>query len=235
MRKFSIFEFFLALFAGRDRAAAIYGDLKEMATNRGCAWFVLACFRTLTVVSWRIVAAVVAGMVVRQLLVNTLSALPLGHTAPWPDVPALLIFWLSPTTLWFILPFAAVLYGVRDRFVCLTAIATLATTITSLFVVPVSLVYASVTLILAGSIFLLMGWWKPMAVLVATVVFAFVLGAAAGNLSMSLLSHGYIVHYGHGISGLEPMLAFRGSMLLSAYLCARLHGWLLAPGDRLPA
>ena len=234
MPKSSVFEFFFAIFVGRDRAAAIYGDLREMATSHGRAWFVFACFRTLAVLSWRIAAAVVAGMVLRQLLVNTLFRLPMPHGAPWSNLPSLLIFWFNPSPLWFFLPFAAVLYGVHDRFVRLTAIAAIGTTVEFLFMLPLSLVCAAVALVLGASI--LVGWWKQAAVLVATIAFYFVSGMAASDLSMILLSHGYIAHYGDGITGLEPMLAARGSMLLSAYLCARLHGWLLEDqGGRMPA
>jgi hypothetical protein len=84
-----------------------------------------------------------------------------------------------------------------------------------------------ITLALIVLALLFSGWWKPATVLAATVAFAFWCGIAAGDFSMFLRSRDYIPAYGHGITGLEPMLAFRGSMLASAYLCACLHRLLL--------
>jgi hypothetical protein len=47
----------LTLFAGDDRAAAVFGDLREMAQTRGHGWFVVAYQRTLMSFSWRVVLA----------------------------------------------------------------------------------------------------------------------------------------------------------------------------------
>jgi hypothetical protein len=226
-------EFILAIFVGRERAVALYGDLLELAHSHGRLWFFGAYARTLAVLSWRIAAAVVAGMVLRQFLVNTLFHFAMRHPASSPNPPILLTFLSDPSPLWYFLPFAAVLYGVHDRFVRLTAIAALGTTAAFLFMAPLLLLCAVTTLLLTASV--LIGWWKQAAVLVGAVAFYFVSGMAAGDLSMTLLSHGYIAHYGSGITGLEPMLAFRGSMLLSAYLCARLHGWLIGANECTPA
>jgi len=72
MRKRPFAESVLALFAGRERAAAIYGDLAEMAANRGRVWFAAAYVRTLAIVSWRIIATVVFAMSLYQFLGNSL-------------------------------------------------------------------------------------------------------------------------------------------------------------------
>jgi hypothetical protein len=244
MPKTSSAEALLALFAGSTRAAAILGDLTEMAATRGRLWFWTAYARTLAILSWRIVAAVVVAMSLYQLLGNTLFNAPM-RTAPsgphlpmtsGPHLPILLIFWFEPRFLWFVLPFAVLLYGLRDRFVRLTAIAALGTTIAFLFLPPFSFAGVVIALALIALALLFSGWWKPATVLAATVAFAFWCGNAAGHLSTFLRSHDYIPAYGHGIAGLEPMLASRGSMLASAYLCARLHRWLLqTPNPIAPA
>jgi hypothetical protein len=47
MRKNPFAETVLALFAGRERGTAIYGDLAELGTGRGRVWFAAAYLRTL--------------------------------------------------------------------------------------------------------------------------------------------------------------------------------------------
>ncbi len=231
----SLAESLLALVAGPDRAAAIYGDLTEVSHTRGRLWFWTAYARTLAILSWRIVVAVVVATSLYQLLGNTLFHAHMRHAPPGPHLPILLIFWFEPSFPWFVLPFAVMLYGLRDRFVHLTAIAALGTTIAFLFLPRFSFAGVVITLALIALALLFSGWWKPATVLAATVAFAFWCGSAAGHLSMFLRSHDYIPAYGHGIAGLEPMLAFRGSMLASAYLCARLHRWLLqSPNPTAP-
>jgi len=231
----SLAESLLALVAGPDRAAAIYGDLTEVSHTRGRLWFWTAYARTLAILSWRIVVAVVVATSLYQLLGNTLFHAHMRHAPPGPHLPMLLIFWFEPSFPWFVLPFSVMLYGLRDRFVHLTAIAALGTTIAFLFLPRFSFAGVVITLALIALALLFSGWWKPATVLAATVAFAFWCGIAAGHLSMFLRSHDYIPAYGHGIAGLEPMLAFRGSMLASAYLCARLHRWLLqSPNPTAP-
>ena len=231
----NLLESLLALITTPARAAAILGDLTEMAATRGRLWFWFAYARTLAILSWRIVVAVVVSMSLYQLLGNTLFNAHVRHTTPGPRLPLLLIFWFEPRFLWFVLPFAVMLYGLRDRFVHLTAIAALCTTIAFLFVPRFSFAGVVVTLALIALGLLFSDWWKPATVLAATVAYAFWCGIAAGHLSMFLRSHNYIPAYGHGIAGLEPMLASRGTMLVSAYLCARLHRWLLqSPNPNAP-
>src|ERR1019366_375463 len=76
-------ESILALFAGPDRAAAILGDLTEMAATRGRAWFLTAYARTLVSFTWRIVLALVVATIGRQLIEN-LFHIYIWHTfAAW--------------------------------------------------------------------------------------------------------------------------------------------------------
>jgi hypothetical protein len=218
-------ESLLAVLTSRARAAAIYGDLLEMSATHSRFWFATAYLRTLATLSWRVVAALVVAMSLAQLLGNVLF-----HAMPAPSGPhlsMLLIFWFDPKFLWFLLPFAVMLFGVRDRFVQLTAIAALGTTFASLFLSRFSLPGVVITLALAASLFLFSGWRKQAAVLAATLAFAFWTAIATGYFSMFLRSHEYIPRYGHGVTGLIPMLTFRGTMLAAAYLCTRLHRRLL--------
>ncbi|HWG16454.1 MAG TPA: hypothetical protein VN678_01240 [Acidobacteriaceae bacterium] len=196
-----------------------------MAATRGCLWLVAAYLRTLAALSWRIVAAVVGGMALRQVLVNVLFHPT--QAAPGPHLPILLDFWFEPSFLWFVLPFAALRFGVRDRFVQLTGIATVGSTI--MFLNPSRNFFFGAVLMFAlgASTLFVRGWRKQAAALAVTLSFAFWSATGAGMLSRFLRAHHYVPAYGHGITGLEPMLAFRGSMLASAYLCVRLHRWLL--------
>src|ERR1035438_3158138 len=76
-------ESLLALFAGSDRAAAILGDLTEMAATRGRLWFVAAYARTLFSFTWRIVLALFVADIGRQMIFD-LFHLYIGHTpAVW--------------------------------------------------------------------------------------------------------------------------------------------------------
>jgi len=235
MPKLTPAEWLLARITNPARAAAIMGDLEELAATRNRLWFWTAYTRTLAILSWRIVVAIVIAMSLYQLLGNTLFHTHMRHAPPGPHLPMLLIFWFEPSFPWFVLPFAVMLFGLHDRFVHLTAIAALGTTIAFLFLPRFSFAGVVITLALITLALLLSGWWKPAAVLAATAAFAFWCGIAAGHLSMFLRSHDYIPAYGHGIAGLEPMLAFRGSMLASAYLCARLHRWSLqSPNPTAP-
>jgi hypothetical protein len=220
-------EWLLSRITTRDRAAAILGDLTELSATRGSLWFWTAYARTLAVLSWRVVVAVVLAMSLYQFLGNTLFHAHMRQAPPGQHLPMLLIFWFEPRFPWFVLPFAVMLYGLRDRFVHLTAIAALGTTIAFLFLPRFSFEGVVIALTLIALVLLFSSWWRPATVLAGTVGFAFWCGSATGHLSMFLRSHDYIPAYGHGITGLEPMLAARGSMLASAYLCARLHRWLL--------
>jgi hypothetical protein len=220
-------EWLLGCLTTPDRATAILGDLTELSATRGHLWFWVAYAHTLVILSWRVVVAIVVAMSLYQFLGNTLFHAHMRPAPPGQHVPMLLIFWFEPSFPWFVLPFAVMLYGLRDRFVHLTAIAALGTTIAFLFLPRFSFAGVAIALALIALALLLSGWWRPATVLAGTVAFAFWCGSATGHLSMFLRRHDYIPTYGHGITGLEPMLAARGSMLASAYLCARLHRWLL--------
>jgi len=116
MPKTSISESLLALFAGRDRAAAIYGDLTEMAATRSRLWFAAAYARTLLSLTWRPLTAFFAGAILYAFLYDRLV------------FPAMFVFALAhlhigeligdvTLALFFLVPFAAIRYGLRDRVV----------------------------------------------------------------------------------------------------------------------
>jgi hypothetical protein len=134
----AIAESLLALLTGRERATAIYGDLTEMAATRSRIWFAAAYARTLLSLTWRIVVELFVADIARQFVFDlfhlyTRNTPTVWRTATGSFVDLLNLF--GPllacimSTLWFALPFAAVRYGHRDRFVRLTAVVTVGTTI----------------------------------------------------------------------------------------------------------
>jgi hypothetical protein len=131
-------EGLLAIVAGRERAAALYGDLLELAQSHGRAWFVAAYIRTLFSLTWRLVLALFVADIGRQMMFD--AAKLYFHATPpsWRTTHSpYLLGQMGPllacvmSTLWFALPFAAVRYGVRDRFVRLTFAIAAGTTVGS--------------------------------------------------------------------------------------------------------
>jgi hypothetical protein len=231
-------ESFLALFATRERAAAMMGDLTEMAATRGQRWFFVAYARTLVSLTWRIVLALFVADIGREMIFD-LFHLYIGHTpsawrsatGSWPDLlnssGPLLACIMS--TLWFALPFAAVRYGLRDRFVRLTAAVTLGTTLAFLCIPWASLACAAATLALAAAALLSRTWRKPFEVLIWTgaVGLLMIVASNAGRLRVPLLfAHGHRVLVGNGFA-----LLFQTSLLILAFVCSRLHGLLLDGPD----
>jgi hypothetical protein len=121
-------ESLLALIAGSDRAAAILGDLTEMAATRGRLWFWTAFTRTLISLGWRTpVAFVFAIASVRFIFGRVLPLLENHRITHLRDAglfgvynPHLrLVTWNTSMVisqcLFFALPFAIVRFGLRNR------------------------------------------------------------------------------------------------------------------------
>ena len=229
-------ESFLALIAGPNRATAILGDLTEMAATRGRAWFWTAYARTLVSFTWRIVLALVVATIGRQLIEN-LFHIYIWHTfAAWRTTNgSFLLSSMGPIlacimqTLWFVLPFAAVRYGVRDRFVQLTFAVAVGTTVALFFVPFASLLCAAAILALAAVAFASSTWRKPLAILLCTVTTAFLAIPIVNAVDTLIISYHPAGSTGHLFAHYGPMLAFRSSLLAVAFVCSRLHARLLRP------
>jgi hypothetical protein len=229
-------EWLLALFAGSERAAAIMGDLDELAATRGRVWFAAAYARTLLTFTWRIVLALAVAMAGRQIFVNSFHDYMAHTPAAWRDTTGswldllnysgpLLAFITS--TLWFLLPFAAVRYGRRDRFVRLTFAVAVGTTLAFLCIPGASLLCAVATFALAVVAFASPIWRKPLAVLLCTGAAGLLALVAVNTIDSALLSHYPTLWTSHFFRHYGAMLIFRSSLLIVAIVCARLHGWLL--------
>jgi len=243
----TIAERVLALFTGRERATAIYGDLTEMAATRSRPWFAAAYARTLISLSWRIVVALFVADIARQFLFDLFHLYLRNSPAVWRNATGSFVDLLNSSgpllacimsTLWFALPFAAVRYGRRDPFVRLTAVVAVGTTIAFLAIPWVSLIAATATLALAGAAFLSSQWRKPFEVLAWTGAAGLLSLAAFTVLSRQFLSQHAAISRGLGSHQLALdalVFSFQGSLLLVAFVCSRLHGRLLptrlAPGE----
>jgi len=132
-------ESLLGSFAGRDRAAAIYGDLVELAATRGRAWFWMAYARTLMALTWRAQAAFVISVVsVRTMcfVYPRWVQFQLQHLAAGMHInmffgqlavasgPCLNLIAMC---LWFVLPYVWLRFGRRDRLTQLACVLCLST------------------------------------------------------------------------------------------------------------
>ncbi|MGP8260994.1 MAG: hypothetical protein ACLQM6_13690 [Acidobacteriaceae bacterium] len=173
----SLPESILSLFAGRERAAAIVGDLTEMAATRGRLWFAAAYVRTLVSLGWRApVAFLCAYICTRHNWMGAVifGSLRLFHRIP-PNDPAhtghrsqfFLVSFLIALNL--VLPFVLVRFGLRNRLAQLaTAIFLLTIPLYSLTLGGMKITdYAIAATVLAA--LSLPAWRRPMIVLAATV------------------------------------------------------------------
>jgi len=243
MPKPSISESFLALVAGPDRAAAILGDLTEMAATRGCLWFAAAYLRTLFSLTWRLVLALFVADVGRQLIFDLFHLYLRISPAAWRTTlsPAFLnssgpLLACIVSTLWFTLPFAAVRYGLRDRFVQLTFAVAVGATVAFLFIPWASLPVAAATLALAAAALTSTTWRKPFEVLACTAAAGLLMIGAADAVRLRILVA--LAHDHRVLAGNAYALLFQTSLLALAFVCSRLHTLLLdppSPADRTVA
>jgi hypothetical protein len=126
MRKIPLAEWLLARLTTPDRAAAILGDLTEMAITRGRLWFVAAYLCTLISLGWRTPVAVLAAIVsVKYLRRSALPRLIYAIHFHGPPLFAgrysrLAIFsWIVSVSalhfLWIVFPYVAIRFGLRNR------------------------------------------------------------------------------------------------------------------------
>jgi hypothetical protein len=130
------------------------------------------------------------------------------------------------STLWFALPFAAVRYGVRDRFVQLTFAMAVGTTVAFLFIPWASLMSAVATAALAGVALFSSTWRKPLEVLAFTSAAGILAFGAEQGARLSIHAQGSA---GQFLMSHWAMFAFQASLLIVAVVCSRVHRWLLEP------
>jgi hypothetical protein len=120
MHSVSIAEWVVARFTSKNQATSILGDLLELKPQNGPLWFWLSLARVVVSLAWRRPLAFVAavctyfaafgGSFLVAWLHIPLRILPDGA---WRIVFA--VFFLAANMLWFLLVYAAIRYGVRNR------------------------------------------------------------------------------------------------------------------------
>ena len=174
----NVLEWTLARFTEQERAAAILGDLLEIAKTKGRAWFWANFARVLARLAWRGPAAWVVGYGVGVMLFehfttgdlasNSLNMSAGNPTTTVPMMAAMVVAALSVPG-WFIAPYGAVRFGLGDGMsrlaVPLCAVATLGLWQSqSQMTMMVCAVLIIVTVLAA----LLLGQWRPVIALGAT-------------------------------------------------------------------
>jgi hypothetical protein len=116
MRSRNLTEFLLTGMIGKERAAAISGDLLELACRRGRFWYYAACVKTVVAFTWRLPTAFLAacmGFILVQLLGLALSPIVLPVWLRHPYVAETLE--QAACDLGFLVAFAVIRYGAQDR------------------------------------------------------------------------------------------------------------------------
>lgn len=113
MRNAAWAEWTIARFVDRRRAASIVGDLLETGAQTGTFGFWLSVTRIVFSFIWRpavaFVAAYVFGLIGRRVTIAAL--IHAGSREPLPSV-----VWLFGNVLWMAVSYAAIRYGLRDKF-----------------------------------------------------------------------------------------------------------------------
>jgi hypothetical protein len=130
MPKSTAAEWLLARLTTPDRAAAILGDLTEMATTRGRLWFWIAYVRTVVSLGWRTPVAVFAIVISEKyirsrglfmlllrpfFIHNWYEAHRLAAQHPFLSHFCWAVSLQAVFTLWYVLPYVMVRFGLRNR------------------------------------------------------------------------------------------------------------------------
>jgi hypothetical protein len=177
-------EWFLARLTTPDRAAAILGDLTEMAATRSRLWFVAAYARTLITLGWRAPVALVVAITSISFMFPKLFPWLTNHRTHMRDAGLFgeynlhvrfvtwnISFGIAQALI-FALPFVFVRYGRHNRLTQLTCAL-------FLIIIPVYTLRpwvidlsGGLTLLAVIAALLSRLWRKPMIVLAATCVTA---------------------------------------------------------------
>jgi len=232
----SLPEALLARITTPDRAAAVYGDLTELATTRGRFWFWIAYARTLISLGWRAPAALLVAIAsvmimwrvypmwmqhaVRHLPAQWQVGMFYGQLAvvsgPFLNMIAF--------SLWFALPFAWMRFGRRDRltqFACILFFSTLPVLSFRVWLVDASSIATIVVLLTA---LFSSRWRMPLVVLTLTSSTAIAAIIACFRL-LAIEEHQAFKSFSPAKSIGWLTTAF--ALTIAAFVCSLLHGRLL--------
>jgi hypothetical protein len=120
MRSASIPEWIVGRFTSGKRAACIVGDLLELESQNGALWFWLSLAQVVLALAWRrplaFVAAFYAGAWAIGGFQMAIAGVHAQHRPPeYPWMPVFMMLCATATILLFLLVYAAIRYGFRDR------------------------------------------------------------------------------------------------------------------------
>jgi len=161
VRNVAVAEWIVSRFTSKKRAAAIVGDLLELATQKGRLWFWFSLAGIVVSLAWRRLLAFAAALCVYLAAFSASFWVTYRHhrfTIPdqhWRTVWG--VIFLASNCLWFILVYAAIRYGVRDR---------------------VTQLLLALSLLIAAGLYC---WERPTILLACIALTTCVLAAAASN------------------------------------------------------
>jgi len=231
-------EWLLARIAGRERAAAIMGDLEELAATRSRLWFWTAYARTLVTLGWRAPVAFIGGFAGFCLFLSLYPIWEHSSQTKYLDYNSDLnwnsVVFLAAisVTLWFALPYAILRFGHRDRMTQLCWAFFLLTTPVFCLRTSVTLTCTLVTLAVILAALFSPLWRRPMIVLAATVGTSLAALIACDNLVTNVYPQHIHDPYGLNqsawmVAQIENRLTVAAALLIAAFVCSRLHRWLL--------
>jgi len=236
MRNVPPAEWFLSQDIGKERAAAIMGDLEELATTRGRLWFWAEYIRTLMSLGWRTGgSAFILAMVCMRLFYRIVLPLLMNHRITHlrddglfsvlsTHARIILFNYLinAARLLIFALPFVVVRFGLRNRLTQLTcALLLIAVPVYTLrpWLMDLSGVLMVVAIV-AALLFPL--WRKPMVVLAGTCVTAIATVVACVSILVGVFRQNIIT-----VSGSKSAISEAIGFAAAAIVCIRLHHWLM--------
>jgi hypothetical protein len=245
MHSASIAEWIIARFTSAKRAASIVGDLLELKPQKGPLWFWLSAVRVVIALVWRRPLAFIAAFYVGAWALGgfqiAIAGVHMQHRPPqhlW--MPVLTALSAAATILLFLLVYAAIRYGFRDRVTQIAlALTGLATVVIYYWWQPAVLV-ACAALNSGVVVASILSSERRRAALVLLAVV--VVGFGGGLLAMYLDTQYQHFVYPGLVGGRElrehPSLLWMDFclLLLAAWMmttaCSRMHNWLM--GNRNP-
>jgi len=235
MDKLKLLEATLARYTPPDRAASILGDLLETAQTEGRLWFWASFIRVLCSLAWRVPVAwlgayAIGGSLIALLMTHDplwLSA-DFKHVNPSGAVAmtAFMIVTTPGMALWFVAPYAALRFGLRDRFSQLAVALFIVTTLALLLGrYPAALITGAAVLIAAIVAALFRrDWRKPTIALSLAVGVA--LGGLVGILTVTERAIDYHPDWSYNQHRFGVRLALTIAFAMLAATCSLMHSLL---------
>jgi uncharacterized protein (TIGR03435 family) len=235
MDKMELLETTLARYIPPDRAAAILGDLLETARSRGRLWFCLSFTRILCSLAWRVPAAWLGA----YAMGTSVIALLMTHDPLWLDADfkhvnpsgtvAMAAFTVVATpgmALWFVAPYAALRFGLRDKFSQL-AVALFALTTAALLLgrSPAALIAGAALLIIATIAGLARSEWRRY-IIALSLTIGVALGGFVGVLNVTERAVDYHPDWSYNQHWLAVRIAMTLSFAILTVVCSLMHSLL---------